>query len=165
MSRATGTVGMCFLEAVAQGKFLTYGMDREVERAYRNIERDYPRLRCAWDMENKEHMIVEHCADGVHRLVLNSKTFFEDSIRARIQRADSSRFDPMEEIERAEKEAEKAEADRLHEAVGAAGEKLAHAFAQDGLTVRPRMSPLSVKLKKAQTLRNFEAPTRSISSR
>lgn len=156
---------MVFAEAVAKGKFITYGMDRDVERAYRNIERDYPRLQCAWDNENKEHMIVEHCRDGSTSLVLNSRSFHEDLIRLRIERANSDKFDPMEEIEAAEREVERRSDAAMHEAVGAAGEKLAHAFAADGLTVRPRSTPLSVKMRRRNTLANFEAPTRTMSNR
>lgn len=165
MSRAPGAVGLSFVEAVAKGKYVTYGVSKDVERAYRNIERDYPRLRCAWDQDNKEHMVVEYCADGEHRLVLNSKSFHEDLIRSRIERSDSTKFDPMDEIEQAEIEVQKREDEMLHEAVGAAGEKLAHAFAADGLTVRPRMTPRSVAMRKKHTLPNFEAPTRTMSNR
>jgi hypothetical protein len=165
VSRAAGAVGLSFVEAVAKGRYVTYGVSKDVERAYRNIERDYPRLRCAWDQENKEHMIVEHCADGEHRLVLNSKHFMEDLIRSRLERANSLKFDPMDEIEQAERDVEAAHDKALHEAVGAAGEKLAHAFAADGLTVRPRMTPRSVAMRKKRTLPNFEAPTRGISNR
>lgn len=155
---------MVFAEAVAKGKYITYGMDREVERAYRAIERDYPRLQCAWDKENKEHMIVEHCKDGATRLVLNSRSFHEDLIRTRIERANSDKFDPLEEVERAEAEANARIDAELSERLGDVGEKLAHAFAQDGLTVRPRMTPQSVKLRKARSLRNFEAPQRATMS-
>lgn len=165
MSRTAGAVGLSFVEAVAKGKYVTYGLSRDVERAYRAIERDYPRLQCAWDQENKEHMIVEHCKDGSTSLVLNSRSFHEDLIRIRIERANSEKFDPMEEIELAEAEANKRIDDELHERIGAAGEKLAHAFAADGLTVRPRMTPRSVAMRKRHSLRNFEAPTRSISNR
>lgn len=165
MSRAAGAVGLSFVEAVAKGKFVQYGLSQEVERAYRNIERDYPRLRCAWDQENKEHIIHEYCTDGVHRLVLNSKTFHEDLIRSRLERANSEKFDPMDEIEAAERDADKRRDDNLREAIGAAGEKLAHAFAADGLTVRPRMTPRSVAMRKKNSLRNFEAPTRTMRNR
>lgn len=165
MSRAAGAVGLSFVEAVAKGQYVTYGISKEVETAYRNIERDYPRLRCAWDQENKEHMIHEYCADGVHRLVLNSKSFHEDLIRVRLERANSAKFDPMDEIEAAERAVDARQDAMLHEAIGNAGEKLAHAFAADGLTVRPRMAPLSVAMRKKRTLPNFEAPTRSMSNR
>lgn len=156
---------MVFAEAVAKGKYVTYGMDRDVERAYRSIERDYPRLQCAWDNENKEHMIVEHCKDGSTSLVLNSRSFHEDLIRLRIERANSDKFDPMEEIAAAERDVERRSDKAMHEAVGAAGEKLAHAFAADGLTVRPRSTPLSIRMRRRKTLANFEAPTRTMSNR
>lgn len=153
------------MEEVAKGRFVHYGISAEVDRAYREIERDFPRLRCSWDKENKEHIIVEYCGDGEHRLVLSSRTFQLDLIRLRLHRADSTKFDPLDEIEAAEAAVERAKDARLHEAIGDAGEKLAVAFAQDGLTVRPRMTPRSVKLRKARPLRNFEAPTRMVGNR
>lgn len=162
---ARAAVGLEFVEAEANGRLVRYGLSREVMRAYKNIERDYPRLRCSWDQENKEHVIAEHCRDGQHRLVLSSRHFNEDLIRVQLERANSDKFDPLKEIDEAEKAAKKAIDDRLREKIGAAGEKLAHAFAADGLTVRPRMTPLSVKMRKKKVLPNFEAPTRTISSR
>ena len=165
MSRSAATPGLSYVEAIAKGRFVSYDISAEVLRAYKNIERDYPRLQCLWDKEYHEHHIVEHCRNGDLSLVLISKSFHEDLIRARIERANSEKFDPMDEIEEAEKEVERKHDEMLHEAVGAAGEKLAHAFAQDGLTVRPRMTPRSITMKKKRTLRNFEAPTRTMSNR
>jgi hypothetical protein len=168
VSRTAGTAGLVFAEAVSKGKFVTYGLDRDVERTYRAIERDYPRLQCAFDNENREHTILEHCKDGVHRLVLARPAnigFPEDIVRLQIERANSEKFDPIAEIDAAEAAVEKRKDERLHEAIGAAGEKLAHAFAADGLTVRPKMTPMSVKLRRVRALTNFEAPTRTISNR
>jgi hypothetical protein len=168
VSRTAGAAGLVFAEAMSSGKFVTYGLDREVERVYRAIERDYPRLQCAFDNENKEHTILEHCKDGRHRLVLARPAcigFPEDIVRLQIERANSEKFDPLKEIDEAEKAVEKRRDERLHEAIGDAGEKLAHAFAQDGLTVRPRMTPQSIALKRRRALQNFEAPKRTMSNR
>jgi hypothetical protein len=165
VSRSAATPGLSYVEGLANGRLEIYDLSAEVLKAYRNIERDFPRLQCMWDKEYKEHHVVEHCSDHELRLVLTSKTFHEDLIRTRIHRADSTKFDPMDEIEAAEVAVQRREDEMLHEAVGNAGEKLAHAFAADGLTVRPRMTPCSVKMKSRRTLPNFEAPTRGISNR
>lgn len=154
---------MSFVEGIAKGRYVTWNVSQEVLDSYRRIERDFPRLQCWWDQENKEHVVVERVGNSLE-LVLHSKTFFEDNIRSRIHRADSTKFDPMKEIEEAEKEAEKAWDDRLREQVHAAGEKLAHAFAADGLTVRPRVA-FNTPMHRRRTLPNFEAPTRNISNR
>lgn len=165
MARRAAAPGLAFVEGIAKGRFVTYDLSAEVLRAYRNIERDFPRLQCLWDQENREHLILEHCSDHELRAVLTSKTFYEDNIRSRLARADSTKFDPIKEIEEAEEAMERAHDERMHELIGAAGEKLAHAFAQDGLTVRPRMVPVSMRMQRRKSLRNYEAPTRSIKNR
>lgn len=162
MSRSTAG-GLHFVEALANGRLVTTVVDPEVSQAYKNIEREWPNLRCYWDNEYKEHLVAEICRDGETRLVLASKTFHEDNIRARINRADATKFDPLEEIEEAEREADRREAARIADLAGDVGEKLAFAFAQDGLTTRPRVSMSA--MHKKRTKRNFEAPTRTIRNR
>lgn len=165
MSPNTAGPGLIYAEGQLNGRFTTYQVSPDVHRAYENIQRDYPSLRCLWDNENHEHIIIEDCKDHVQRLVLKSKHFHEDLIRVKLNRADATKFDVMEEIEEAEKAAEREEDRQLAELTSAAGEKLAKAFADDGLTERARMTPLSVKLKPARRLHNFEAPKKAIKNR
>lgn len=165
MSPSAAGSGLVYAEGQLNGRFTTYQVSPDVSRAYENIQRDYPNLRCLWDNENHEHVIIETCKDHVQRLVLRSKHFHEDLIRVKLNRADASKFDVLQEIEEAEREAEREEDRRMAELTGEAGEKLAKAFADDGLTERTRMTPLSIKLKRARRLRNFEAPTKAIRNR
>lgn len=165
MSLSAVGSGLVYTQGQANGRFTTYQVSPDLKQAYESIQRDYPNLRCFWDNENNEHVILEDCRDGVQRLVFTSKTFHEDLIRVKLNRADSTKFDVMDEIEEAEKFAEAEENRQTRELVGAAGEKLAKAFADDGLTERTRMTPLSVKMRRARRLPNFEAPTRTIKNR
>jgi hypothetical protein len=155
--------GLHFVEALANGRLVTTVVDPEVSRAYKNIERDWPNLRCYWDKEQKEHVVAEMCVDGELRMVYHHRTFHEDLVRLAIHRADSTKFDPMDEIEEAEKQMERDEERRIADLVGDVGEKLAKAFADDGLTVRPRVSMGAMHRKRR--LRNFEAPTRTVPNR
>lgn len=166
MSRRNSTAvrGLSFVDSFAD-RYEVYTFDPEVIEARKRIEADFPRLQCLWDKDRKEHVIVEHCNDGTDRLVFAIKTFHEDLIRARLHKADHNNFDPLDEIDKYNEALEKQLDDQMYEQVREAGEKLAHAFAQDGLTVRPRMAPLSVSLKRKRALPNFEAPTRTIRSR
>lgn len=168
MSRRPAAPGLSYATAIANGRFVTTDLSADVLIVYRAIERDFPRLQCLWDKEEAEHVILERCTDHELRMVMNRPGrlgFPEDLIRAKLHRADSTKFDPMDEIERAEREAEKLKDERLHQALGDAGQKLAHAFAQDGLTVRPRMTPRSITMRRKRSLPNFEAPTRGMSNR
>jgi len=161
--RNTAAPGLTYVEA-NYGRVERYTLDATVIRAHRNIERDYPRLQCLWDKENHEHVIVEHCRDGKDRLVWAGRHFVEDVVRAMLNRGNSEHFDLFEEMEKSNAAWEKEFDYRIGQQVMAAGEKLAHAFAKDGLTIRPRMTPISVKLKKQKTLRTFEAPSRRMIS-
>jgi len=156
--------GLSFAEGIAKGRYVITTVSRDVLDAYKSIERDFPRLRCWWDNENKEHVVVEHCTDGSISIVLTSPHFVEDLIRLQIHRADSTKFDPLKEIEESEKQFEKYWDDRLHDQIGDAGERLAFAFAQDGLTVRPKIA-FNTRMHRKRTLPNFEAPTRTMSNR
>lgn len=163
MSRSAAG-GLHFVEALANGRLVTTVVDPEVSQAYKNIERDWPNLRCYWDNEEKEHVVAEVCKDGVTRLVYHSRKFHEDLVRLAIHRADSTKFDPMDEIEEAEKQMERDEERRIADIVGDVGEKLAKAFADDGLTVRPKVA-FNTRMHKKRRLRNFEAPTRTVPNR
>ena len=165
MSLNTAGSGLVYAKGQADGRFVTHQLSVDVQRAYENIQRDYPNLRCLWDNEYHEHIIIEDCKDHVQRLVLKSKHFHEDLIRIKLNRADATKFDVMEEIEQAEKEAEREEDRKMSDLIGNAGERLAKAFADDGLTERAGWTPLSVKPRRAKRLRNFEAPTRTIRNR
>jgi|SRR5262245_20501702 len=162
--RNTAAPGLTYVQANG-GRVEKYTLDAEVLRAHRNIERDYPRLTCLWDKDQHEHIIVETCSDGVERLAYAGRTFHEDLVRAFLERGRSDKVDIFDEMEKANAEWEAEQDYKIGQKVQAAGEKLAFAFAQDGLTSRVRMAPLSVTLKKKKTLRNFEAPTRTISNR
>lgn len=145
---------------VNRGRVTTFTFDRDVIEARRRIERDFPEIKVLWDQHTREHLIVEHCRDGTDRLVFATPRFHEDLIRARLADADSLRTDPFEAVEKYNEAVEKDQERRIGEKIQEAGEKLAFAFAQDGVTVRPRMTPLSVQLRKARRLQNYDIPNR-----
>jgi hypothetical protein len=141
--------GLSYVDA-NKGRVGVYTFEKDVEEARARIEREYPTLRVLWDFETKEHLIVEKCLDGVERLYFATKTFYEDEIRERIRIGDDAarrNEDPFDAIERANEEREKRIDAELADKIGDVGQKLAHAFAKDGLTVRPRMVPRSIKLR------------------
>jgi hypothetical protein len=158
--RNPGVGGLSFLEANPNGRIERYTLSRDVIDARARIERDFPNIRVWWDNENREHVVCQRDGRGEETLVFATKTFHEQLIRDRLGRANNENSDAFEEIERWNAAVE-AEQDRsFSEKIGEVGEKLAHAFAADGVTVRPRMAPLSVKMKKRKILQNYELSNR-----
>lgn len=162
--RNPGVSGLTYVEANGD-RISRYTLSQDVIDARKRIERDYPNIRIWWDGENQEHCVCQIDGHGTETLVFATRTFHEDLIRVRLEKANNLRSDPFEEIEKHNAEVDRRQEAALVEKVHEAGEKLAHAFAQDGLTVRPRMIPISVKRYKNNRLRNFEAPSRTISNR
>jgi hypothetical protein len=158
--RNPGVGGLSFVEANPSGRIERYTLSREVIDARARIERDFPNIRVWWDNENKEHVVCQRDGRGEESMVFASQSFHEQLIRDRLGRANNENSDAFEEIER-HNAAMEAEQDRVFsEKISEVGEKLAHAFAQDGLTVRPRMAPLSTGMKKRKILQNYELPNR-----
>lgn len=118
----------------------TYTFDQEVIDARGRLEHDFPELRFLWDNETHEHLIIEHCKDGTDALVFKTKTFLEQAIRERLHRADCLLSDPFDEIEKHNDAIEREQDRRFEDQIGDVGERLAWAFAKDGLTVRPKIS-------------------------
>ncbi len=152
--------GLSFVEANASGRIVRYSLSRDVIEARSRIERDFPNLRIWWDNENQEHVIVERDKHGDETLVLATPMFHEAMIREYLYLHDNSKFDPLDEVDKHNAAVEAEQDRRFSERMGEIGEKLAHAFAADGLTVRPRMAPLSIPLKKRKILSNYEIPNR-----
>jgi hypothetical protein len=144
------------VQANATGRIQRFTLSQDVIDARARIERDYPNIRVWWDAENEEHCITQIDSWGCESLVFATKSFHENLIRARLEAARNDKSDPLDDIDawnaRVEEEQERRLSERIHEV----GEKLAHAFAADGLTVRPRMAPLSVGMKKINKLQNFD---------
>jgi hypothetical protein len=159
VKRVPGVTGLTYEEANPGGRVTRSTISTEVLDARRRIERDYPNVRCYSDLETKEHLITQRDATGTETLVFATpfaRGFHEELIRARLERARNDKSDPFEEIEawnaRVEAEQDRRFTERIHEV----GEKLAFAFGQDGLTVRPRMVPRSIKLRKINKLQNYQ---------
>lgn len=160
--RNPGTGGLSFVQANA-GRVERYTFSPEVERARRNIEREFPRIQVLWDHETHEHLIVQTDVLGHEQtLLFATRMFVEDVIRARLHAMDNSKRDVLADIDKTNEEVERDIDRRMTDRIHEAGEKLAHAFAQDGLTVRPRISFSDTPLRAFNTSRkrNFEAPSR-----
>lgn len=150
--------GLTMVE-VNHGRVEKTTFDRTVEDAKARIHRDYPRVEVLWDHEAKEHLITQHGLDGTHSLVFSTPHFHEDLIRLELDRRNlENGRDPLEEVDRHNDHLDAEFDRRISERVHEAGEKLAWAFAADGLTVRPKMTPLSVQMRKKKILSNFEVP-------
>lgn len=154
--RNPGLRGLTYVQANPDGRIVKYTLSSDVMEAARRIERDFPNLRVWWDNENEEHVIVERDSWGNEELVFATKSFHEDLVRARLHRARNDLSDPLDDIDRYNAEVEAEQERQLSERIYEVGEKLAHAFAADGLTVRPRMTPRSVPLRKVNKLQNFD---------
>lgn len=163
MRRNPGVRGLSYVEANPGGRITRSTVDVGVLDARRRIERDYPNVRCYSDLENREHLVVERDSTGTETLIFAipfARGFHEAVVRTRLERARNDRSDPLEELDKYNAEVEKEQERRFQDQMGEVGEKLAFAFAQDGLTVRPRMVPVGVPLKKRKQLQNFEMPNR-----
>jgi hypothetical protein len=147
------------MEANPNGRITRTTISTDVLDARRRIERDYPNVKCYQDNETKEHLVTQRDATGTETLVFAipfARGFHEDLVRARLERARNDKSDPLEEIEKYNAAVEAQQEKDFSDKIGEVGEKLAFAFAQDGLTVRPRMAPQSVKLRKKLQLQNYE---------
>lgn len=159
MRRSSGVTGLTFEEANPGGRITRSTISSDVLDARTRIERDYPRVRCYTDLETREHVVTQRLADGTEELVFAipfARGFHEELIRARLERARNDLSDPLEEIDKYNAAVEAEQEHRFSEQIGDIGEKLAHAFAQDGLTVRPRMVPMSVRMRKPSRLQNHD---------
>jgi hypothetical protein len=163
MRRNPGVRGLSYVEANPGGRISRTTVDEGVLDARRRIERDYPNVRCYSDLENKEHLVTQRDGTGTETLVFAipfERGFHEGVVRARLERGRNDKSDPLDEIEKHNAAVEKEQERQFADKMGDVGEKLAFAFAQDGLTVRPRMVPVGVNLKKKKQIQNFEMPNR-----
>lgn len=159
MKRSPGVTGLSYVEANPGGRVSRKTISRDVLDARRRIERDYPNVRCYTDHETSEHLVTQRDSTGTETLVFAtpfSSGFHEGIIRARLERARNDKSDPLEDIDAWNRMMEDEQDKALTEQMAQVGEKLAFAFAQDGLTVRPRMTPRSVPMKKLNKLQNYE---------
>lgn len=159
MKRVPGVTGLTYEEANPGGRVTRSTISQEVMDARRRIERDYPNVRCYSDLETKEHLVTQRDATGTESLVFAvpfKRGFHEDLIRARLERARNDKSDPFDDIEAWNAKVEAEQDRRFTEKIHQVGEKLAFAFGQDGLTVRPRMVPRSIPLKKLSRLQNYQ---------
>lgn len=154
--RNPGVGGLSFVEANPTGRIERFVLSKDVIEARARIERDYPNIRIWWDNENQEHCVVQTDLEGNETLVFATKSFHEQLVRTRLESARNDKSDPLEDIDKWNEAVEREQDRQFSDRMGAVGEKLAFAFAQDGLTVRPRMTPRSVAIRKKKTLMNFE---------
>lgn len=163
MRRNPGARGLSYLESNPDGRITRTTISMDVLDARRRIERDYPSVRCYQDNENREHLVTQRDSTGTETLVFAipfARGFHEDLVRARLERSRNDKSDPLEEIEKYNTAVEKEQEYQFSQKLGDVGERLAFAFAQDGLTVRPRMTPVGIPLRKRKQLQNFEMPNR-----
>lgn len=127
--------GLTFTE-VNGGRVTTYGFDADVLEAKHRIEQEFD-VRVLWDNERHEHLIVQTEYDGTQSLVFATKTFYEEEIRKRLY--DAQTGDVLDKIDAHNAALEADQDRRFSDQMGDVGERLAHAFAKDGLTVRPKV--------------------------
>lgn len=157
--RNPGVRGLSYVQ-VNHGRVTNWSVNQDVADAKARIERDFPRIRVRWDHETQEHLVTQTDSEGTETLLFATRSFHEDLIRARIGRANNENSDPLDEVDRYNSAVEREQDRQFSEQMADVGQRLAHAFGQDGLTVRPRMGPLSVPMRKSRHLQNFEVPNR-----
>lgn len=135
MRRTPARPGLSFVEANG-GRLSTYTFDTEVMDARERLKREFPSLEFLWDHDEHEHLIVGTDTEGTQYLVFACKTFHEEEIRARCHRADNTKSDPLDEIDKHNAAMEKEQDRRFENQMGDVGEKLAWAFGKDGITHR-----------------------------
>jgi hypothetical protein len=158
MSRRTvpGTAGLTYVQANG-GRLTTTTISPEIDKAYREIEAEFPELEVLCDHENEEHVIVEHCADGVQRLFKAwpwSQGFHVAQVRQWLYSSEG--VDPLAAVDAANEMREREIDYNLGQRIGDMGQRLAFALAQDGVTIRPSMTPLSVEMQRARKIQNWQ---------
>jgi len=135
--RSPAKRGLSLVDANA-GRLITYQDDvldikREIEQRWAGL------LSVAFDQEQEEWVIIEHCQDGTDRLVFTTHALSQATID-RLQRADQasrSFVDPNEVYEAEDRKEQREKDHSLSEAVGEAAERLYFALLRDGLIHRP----------------------------
>lgn len=135
--------GLSYVDA-NRGRVVT--VEDDVLGIKAKIEDEFPELYVCIDYEGGPNgdptfLVVERCQDGVDRLGIE-RAYLDDRLLDDIRRADTHRRgqeDPVALLdaynEMIEKEKEREFADRI----GDVGERLVHAFAKDGVIVRPKI--------------------------
>lgn len=122
---------------VNKGRIIT--IQDDVLGIKRRIQDLWPELRVYFDQDSDEWVITEMCRDHTERLVFTT-TALNESVIARLYRAQAGDF--TADLDKEEAQREKDHDAKLADMAGDAGERLAHAFAKDGLTVRARISTM-----------------------
>lgn len=87
-------------------------------------------LDVVWNEYGEYYTIIEHCADGRERLVTTT-TELDQRVVDRLMMISHTDYDYKKEMDRMDKEADKAKDHRFNEEIGEHGEKLRHALRKD----------------------------------
>lgn len=112
------------------GRLVTYQED--VLGIKRRIEETWPELCVVFDLVDEEWVIYEQCLDGVDRLLFKTRVLDQRAMD-RIARADMNSQDPLKDIDDYNDALEREQDRRFEDAIGDAGERLAHALWKDGV--------------------------------
>ena len=132
MGRRLARPGLSYLDA-NKNRLIT--IERDVLDIKARIQENWPELDVFFDEVDEQWVVVEHCGDGVDRLVLTTDTL-DERVLDRLHKADGHRADardPLDVID-AENEKLERELERKHDdQLGDAGERLLHALRKDGV--------------------------------
>lgn len=131
--RKTPAPGISYLDANSH-RLIT--IQDDVLGIKKRIEDTWPELRVYFDTEAEEWVITQIDRHNTESLLFTTPSLSEATM-LRIQQAEA---DPWESIQKAEAEADREHERRVADLCGDVGERLAHAFARDGLTVRSKIS-------------------------
>ena len=120
------------------GRLVTYGPD--VLDVKQEIESRWDSLSVFFDTIDEIWVIVEHCKDGVDRLVFDTPVLSMETVE-RIQRAQSNtELDVDKLLRQIDSHNEKLERDqerKFEDKIGDAAERLMHALRKDGVIHYP----------------------------
>lgn len=109
-------------------------------------------IEAYFDIEDEVWVIIEHCADGVDRLVMPVRKTLDMSVVHKLQRIDQAAHDQGDvhrKLELEDMQHDKEVDHRLSEAIGDGAERFYWAMKKDGITERPQVFMSSGKKKAA----------------
>jgi hypothetical protein len=140
MRRRLSRPGLSYYEA-NRGRLVT--IEKDVLDIKGEIESRWPnQLLVFWDKEDQIFVIVEHCSDGVDRLVGTYPTL-DQRVLDRLIAADNQRADHEDILDQIDKANAAIEAKRdalFSNQLGDAFERLDYALRKDGVVHRPQVS-------------------------
>jgi hypothetical protein len=109
-------------------------------------------IEAYFDIDDEVWIIIEHCSDGVDRLVMPPRKVLDMSVVEKLQRIDQAAHVQGDEIHRKlEREDEQAEKDKDHEfseKIGDGTERFYWAMMRDGISERKQI-PMGPRKKAA----------------